>query len=369
MVTYRNRDPEPSVRFRPPHPLFKVFAVLFCCLQLLAVPAMAFDTSPVSVNVGYTDALLNGGDVSWMSVVDRTYSSPDYGEDYVFTSTGKKIFSQNSLNMSLDFPTSQFYFTLRDFPLQAVETGNSRYTDYTSTPQFAVSATQLRLTTSVVLPAGFYEADFGAVYGVVESGGQTLYRANAYSWFFVGSSGSTVVPVYSTDRMKQMIELTEPSTLMVTVSLPSFFVANPFVEDPAGDEVTPDLTLYWRSYNPVFTYRTLDSLDLAALDQANTDAGNSITDYHNVEQQWTGSMSENFAQLDVGGFSFGNGLISGFGLVSDLFMKVWNALGSYSIVYTFPLYLGIVLLLMGRVTRFVGNSGGHSGGHSSRKGK
>lgn len=43
MVTYRNRDPEPSVRFRPPHPVFKVLAVLFCCVQLLAVPAFAVD--------------------------------------------------------------------------------------------------------------------------------------------------------------------------------------------------------------------------------------------------------------------------------------------------------------------------------------
>lgn len=351
MVTYRNRDPEPSVRFRPPHPVFKVLAVLFCCVQLLAVPAMAADEVWETASVSTFNAVLSQSSVQWTDIVERVWRDPESATpDSIMVDNGSEPWYQGGLAGS----SLTWYKEISGLPAKYDTTENSRYVDYHSVPSFTINANQVRFSTTVVLEPGYYEIDFGSVFTTYTSTDNTTHPANTYSWYFVGSSGATVVPFYSSDKMRQYVELTEASRLYLNVSYPPFTIDNTFTYTP-NEEHPNSLLIYFNLYNPNLRYRSLDPVDLAALDQANTDSGNTITDYDNVEQQWTGSMSENFAQLNVGGFSFGNGLISGFGLVSDLFMKVWTALGSYSIVYTFPLYLGIILVLTGRLNRFIGH--------------
>lgn len=85
-----------------------------------------------------------------------------------------------------------------------------------------------------------------------------------------------------------------------------------------------------------------------------------IDNSHQAEDYWQSSMQGNYDSLDLEGFTFG-GLTGPLTLVGTIFSDMWTAFGSYSIIFTFPLILGIALLVIGRI----GKSGG---GGSSRKG-
>ena len=79
----------------------------------------------------------------------------------------------------------------------------------------------------------------------------------------------------------------------------------------------------------------------------------------NQESQWQGSMTDNFNALQMGTFAFPSGVVSGLGFVAALFTQLWDKLGTYAVIYTFPLYLGLVLMAIGRLPR--------SSNHSSFK--
>ncbi len=103
--------------------------------------------------------------------------------------------------------------------------------------------------------------------------------------------------------------------------------------------------------------------DYPYLDDANDQAQDSINQHEQYESQWTGSMTENFNSLDLEDFTFPNGLISAFALITGIFNDLWNALGEYKILFVFPLCLGIVLLLIGRISKFdFSDRSGGSGG-------
>lgn len=99
--------------------------------------------------------------------------------------------------------------------------------------------------------------------------------------------------------------------------------------------------------------------DLTILDGNVNQAQDDINAHESIESQWTGSMTSNFDALDLGNFSFPSGLVSGFALITGIFQDLWNSMGEYKILFVFPLTLGVVLLLIGRISKF-------SGGHSSR---
>lgn len=95
----------------------------------------------------------------------------------------------------------------------------------------------------------------------------------------------------------------------------------------------------------------------SALDGFNDQAQDSINEHESIESQWTGSMTENFNALDLDSFSFPNGLVAAFALITGIFQDLWNGMGEYKILYVFPLTLAIALLLVGRISKFAGNSG------------
>lgn len=100
-------------------------------------------------------------------------------------------------------------------------------------------------------------------------------------------------------------------------------------------------------------------------DSVNETTQGAIQDIDNSQQAedyWQSSMQGNYDSLDLEGFSFG-GLAAPLTLVGSIFSDMWTAFGSYSIIFTFPLILGIALLVIGRI----GKSGG--GGSSRRGGK
>lgn len=117
------------------------------------------------------------------------------------------------------------------------------------------------------------------------------------------------------------------------------------------------------NFRPTSTLR-LDILrDLSILDGFNDQAQDSINEHESIESQWTGSMTENFNSLDLEDFTFPNGLISAFALITGIFNDLWNAMGEYKILFVFPLCLGIVLLLIGRISKFdFSDRSGGSGG-------
>lgn len=114
--------------------------------------------------------------------------------------------------------------------------------------------------------------------------------------------------------------------------------------------------------NPL-TISFLDGQDV--INAQNDKTKSDINKHEEYESQWTGSMTENFNKLDVGNFTFHSGLIAGFAMVSGIFMDIWNAMGNAAVVYVFPLTLGVVLMLLGRIGRTGGKRGSEDGEDTS----
>lgn len=363
MVTYRNRDPEPSVRFRPPHPVFKVLAVLFCCVQLLAVPAFAVDDAEwVSLDFDeYNMQYMESGGNSFQIYGSQTnYSLDDNGNAHFETvrpdnpsysiTYGNYDVTKRSDRWRVDIPSN----VTTGAPYDHYVSDQSTYYRFYEYTQYGFRGAQALFVTDLLLPAGYYQLQSSfdlSQFVIFGNLGSQYFRPTLFCIALVNESKEDLQVYCFPDTADVTFNITEDSYLAFGCTYSS--VLQPYIQQGNGSNPWPNLRFDLKVNS--LRYRTIDPMDLAALDEANTNAGNTITDYDNVEQQWTGSMSENFSQLNLGGFSFGDGLISGFGLVSDLFMKVWIALGSYAIVFTFPLYLGIVLVLMGRVNRFIGH--------------
>lgn len=111
------------------------------------------------------------------------------------------------------------------------------------------------------------------------------------------------------------------------------------------------------------TISFLDGQDV--INAKNDKAKDDINKHEELESQWVGSMTENFNKLDIGNFTFHSGLIAGFAMVSGIFMDIWRGMGDAAIAYVFPLTLGIVLVLLGRISRFGGKRGSEEGDDSS----
>lgn len=111
------------------------------------------------------------------------------------------------------------------------------------------------------------------------------------------------------------------------------------------------------------TISFLDGQDV--INAQNNKTKDDINKHEEYESQWTGSMTENFNKLDVGNFTFHSGLIAGFAMVSGIFMDLWRGMGDAAVAYVFPLTLGVVLMLLGRISRTGGKRGTEEGDDSS----
>lgn len=92
----------------------------------------------------------------------------------------------------------------------------------------------------------------------------------------------------------------------------------------------------------------------AALSKESQKLGDQILMQTDGEKYWKDKNTENFNALDIGNFSFGNGLITALRVVGNWFSILWDALGPVTIIFTFPLVLGISLVVVGRVSRSAG---------------
>ena len=92
----------------------------------------------------------------------------------------------------------------------------------------------------------------------------------------------------------------------------------------------------------------------AELDKKTEQAAESIMQRTDSEKYWSDKNQDNFNALSIDNFSFGDGVVSALGVVGGLFSGLWDALGDGIIVYTFPLVLGVALVLVGRLARSSG---------------
>ena len=92
----------------------------------------------------------------------------------------------------------------------------------------------------------------------------------------------------------------------------------------------------------------------AALSQESQKVGDQIMMQTDGENYWKDKNTENFNSLDIGNFSFDNGLMQGLRAVGKWFSNLWESLGPVTIIFTFPLILGISLVVVGRVSRSAG---------------
>lgn len=86
------------------------------------------------------------------------------------------------------------------------------------------------------------------------------------------------------------------------------------------------------------------------------DVQSGVDSVTNAENVYESQASQRFNELSSSFASLSGDSLSAVTLVATLFNRVWNVLGDYTIVYTFPLFLGLCLLVIGRL----GKSGGRA---------
>lgn len=100
-----------------------------------------------------------------------------------------------------------------------------------------------------------------------------------------------------------------------------------------------------------------DSLktESAAVDKKAQETGEQIMQRVDSEQYWSDKNTENFDALDMGNWSFGTGVVGTLPTVSNLFKGLWDSFGEGVLLFTFPLMLGLALVIVGRISRHSGN--------------
>lgn len=171
-----------------------------------------------------------------------------------------------------------------------------------------------------------------------------------YQWVLESAAPEFTVPYTLVDR-------TSPIT---SVALRITFNPSSSVSYQPGNY---QLTLYsWHksaeSYSENLALSVVGSD--AVLDSYTDEAQDSINQHDQIEADWVGQMDENFNSLDLDTASYPSGLVSGFQLLSGIFMDIWNGLGDLHLIFTIPLTLGIVLVLIGRISKAVSNRSGRA---------
>ncbi len=107
-----------------------------------------------------------------------------------------------------------------------------------------------------------------------------------------------------------------------------------------------------------------DSLanETQALDQKSENVAGQIMQRVDSEQYWTDKNTENFNALDMGNWTFGDGVVGALPTVGNLFKSLWDSIGDATLIFVFPLMLGIALVIVGRLSRTSGKGSKKGGG-------
>lgn len=99
-----------------------------------------------------------------------------------------------------------------------------------------------------------------------------------------------------------------------------------------------------------------------ALDQKSENVAGQIMQRVDAEQFWSDKNTENFNALDMGNWSFGDGVVGALPTVGNLFKSLWDSIGDATLIFVFPLMLGIALVIVGRLSRTAGKGSKKGGG-------
>lgn len=107
-----------------------------------------------------------------------------------------------------------------------------------------------------------------------------------------------------------------------------------------------------------------DSLasETQALDQKSENVAGQIMQRVDSEQYWSDKNTENFTALDMGNWTFGDGVVGALPTVGNLFKSLWDSIGDATLIFVFPLMLGIALVIVGRLSRTAGKGSKKGGG-------
>ena len=99
-----------------------------------------------------------------------------------------------------------------------------------------------------------------------------------------------------------------------------------------------------------------------ALDQKSENVAGQIMQRVDSEQYWSDKNTENFNALDMGNWTFGDGVVGALPTVGNLFKSLWDSIGDATLIFVFPLMLGIALVIVGRLSRTSGKGSKKGGG-------
>ena len=99
-----------------------------------------------------------------------------------------------------------------------------------------------------------------------------------------------------------------------------------------------------------------------ALDQKSENVAGQLMQRVDAEQFWSDKNTENFNALDMGNWTFGDGVVGAIPTVGNLFKSLWDSIGDASLIFVFPLMLGIALVIIGRLSRTAGKGSKKGGG-------
>ena len=107
-----------------------------------------------------------------------------------------------------------------------------------------------------------------------------------------------------------------------------------------------------------------DSLasESGAVDKKSEELAGQIMQRVDSEQYWSDKNTENFNALDMGNWTFGDGVVGALPTVGNLFKSLWDSIGDATLIFIFPLMLGIALVIVGRVSRTAGKGAKKGGG-------
>ena len=99
-----------------------------------------------------------------------------------------------------------------------------------------------------------------------------------------------------------------------------------------------------------------------SIDNKSQQVADQIMQRTNSEQYWTDKNTENFNALDMGNWTFGDGVVGALPTVGNLFKSLWDSIGEATLIFIFPLMLGIALVIVGRLSRTSGKGSKKGGG-------
>lgn len=375
-----------SVRFRPPHPFpggggralkfIKTVAVLLAVSVSLMVPSFAWDSdSFVGQDFYFYEPVINYAAQSPSLMADTSVPSFPWSFDDVFSrlvplSQGAVECNTTYQYMGQTIPSLRvypFYFDMRlggaayqyvwgpfsvpssfsdDDGVEFTVTGFdsvSFHSSYGSDACFSLDLTGVDDFYTFSLQGVL--SGTSSLYGISTNPG-LLYSFDVYvngqlvETFRRGDSGVIEVSYFIYNSPVKI------DSIVFGFSFSSFSI--PYT----SSSFTPYITLSISSFPSTLSFNILT--DNLILDGQYDQTQDDINDVEGLESQWGNSMTENFNALSLDTFTYPDGLTSGFALISGIFQDLWNTMGSYSILYVLPLTLAVVLLLIGRISKFAG---------------